>query len=134
MKQNKYLLLFLFLLSIFGFSILNAQKLDCKKFRTGEFEYIDKDFPFKITRNSSYQIEIDKNNGSEIHALIEWKSDCEYILTYEKILDKKENFDDLIGKKIYVEIIKTDGNKFTVHAKSDVIDHDIEFIKIDSYN
>src|SRR5690606_3123190 len=99
MKQNKYLLLFLFLLSIFGFSILNAQKLDCKKFRTGEFEYIDKDFPFKITRNSSYQIEIDKNNGSEIHALIEWKSDCEYILTYEKILDKKENFDDLIGKK-----------------------------------
>ncbi|MNY66579.1 hypothetical protein D3C86_2040290 [compost metagenome] len=50
-------------------------------------------------------------------------------MTYEKILNHPKDFSSVIGKKIFVEILETNGNKIKVRAKSDVIDEKIEFIK-----
>ena len=75
------------------------------------------------------QIETNPETGVEIYTKIEWKSDCEYIMTYEKILNHPKDVSSVIGKKIFVEILETEGNKLKVRAKSDTMDEKIEFIK-----
>jgi len=117
------MILFLILISC-------KQEKECYKFRTGEFIYAEKNRLEKIVRNDSLQIETNPNNGIEIHTSIEWTSECEYVMTYEKILNY-ENENKLIGKKIYVEIIETKGNRIKVHAKSETMNENIEFIKTD---
>jgi len=107
-----------------------TQEKECHKFRIGEFSYSEKNRSEKIVRTDSLQIETNPNNGIEIHTSIEWTSECEYVMTYKKILNY-ENENKLIGKKIYVEIIETKGNRIKVHAKSDTMDENIEFIKTD---
>ena len=106
-----------------------AQEKKCSEFKTGKFVYVDKNRPEKITRTENLQVEINPETGVEIHTRIEWKSDCEYVMTYEKILNHSKDVSSVIGKKIYVEILETYGNKLKVHAKSDVMDKKIEFIK-----
>lgn len=106
-----------------------GQEKNCEEFKTGKFIYAENDRPEKIVRTQNTQIEINSETGVEIHTRVEWKSDCEYVMTYEKILNHPKDFSSVIGKKIFVEILETNGNKIKVRAKSDVIDEKIEFIK-----
>lgn len=64
----------------------------------------------------------------ELKATI-WKSDCEYVLTYEKTtnLDLK----DLIGKKVFVEIFEIQDLKFKYHSKLDTLEIISEMIKVE---
>ena len=108
-----------------------AQEKHCSDFKTGKFEYAENDRPEKIVRTENMQIETNPETGVEIYTKIEWKSDCEYIMTYEKILNHPKDVSSVIGKKIFVEILETEGNKLKVLAKSDTMDEKIEFIKME---
>jgi len=106
-----------------------AQEKNCADFKTGKFVYAEKNRPEQIVRTDNLQIEINPETGVEIYTKIEWKSDCEYVMTYEKILNHPKDISSVIGKKIFVEILETNGNKIRVRAKSDSMDEKIEFIK-----
>lgn len=108
-----------------------AQEKQCADYKTGKFEYADKNRTEKIIRTNNLQIEINPLDGIEIYTTIEWTSDCEYIMTYQKILNHPKDVSTVIGEKIYVEILETHGNRIKVHAKSDAMDKYIEFIKTD---
>jgi hypothetical protein len=106
------------------------QEKNCSEFRTGKFVYQVQDGQIDILRTESSQHEINPTTGVEIHSKVEWTSDCEYILTYEEVLNHSEDVSSIIGTKIYVEILATDGNKFRARAKSDAMDEEFEFLKI----
>ncbi|RKS14758.1 hypothetical protein [Flavobacterium sp. 120] len=106
-----------------------AQEKNCIDFKTGNFEYVNKNQPEKITRTENLQVETNSKTGILIHSSIKWTSECSYIMTYEKILNCPKDVSHMIGQKIYVDILETKGNKMKVHAKSDRIDTEIEFIK-----
>ncbi len=108
-----------------------SQERNCADFKTGNFVYTLKSRPEKIIRTDSLQIEINPETGVEIHTKVEWESNCEFIMTYQKILNYPKDVSSVIGKKIFVEIVETNGNRMSVHAKSDVMDEIIEFIKIE---
>jgi len=107
----------------------SAQEKKCSELKTGEFEYLNEDLPFKIVRNDSLQIERNLKTGVEIHTSVQWKSECEYVLTYKKILNSNRDVSDIIEKQISVKILETNKDRIKVHAKSDAIDEKIEFIK-----
>ena len=118
--------LFLIIFSTISYS----QKKLCSDFKTGKFEYTNPKFSeWKVTRTDSTQTEISSINGMELKAAIIWKSDCEYVLTYEKTtnLDLK----DLIGKKVFVEIFEIENIKFKYHSKLDDMELTTEMIKVD---
>lgn len=120
---------FILLLSITLFSC-NAQEKDCSKFKTGTFRYIsDETDSWTIIRTEKLQIEKNSNNGIIIKSAIEWKDDCTYILTYKEVLNSSVN--NVVGKKIVVEILEVNGNKYICRAVSDVMDDKIELIKVD---
>lgn len=106
-----------------------TQAKNCSEFKTGKFKYLEKNRIEKIVRTENLQIEINPKTGVEIYTKIEWKSDCEYVMTYEKILNYSKDTSHIIGKKIFVEILETNGNKMRVRAKSDTMDEEIQFIK-----
>ena len=106
-----------------------SQEKNCLDFKTGNFVYVDKNQPEKITRTENLQVETNPNTGIVIHSSIKWTSDCSYILTYEKILNCTDDVSHMIGQKIYADIIETKGNKMKVHVKSERLDTEIEFIK-----
>lgn len=106
-----------------------SQEKNCLDFKTGNFVYLDKNQPEKITRTENLQVETNPNTGIVIHSSIKWTSDCSYILTYEKILNCPDDVSHMIGQKIYADIIETKGNKMKVHVKSERLDTEIEFIK-----
>jgi hypothetical protein len=108
-----------------------AQEKNCVDFKTGEFHYVKEGMPEKIIRTENMQIETNPNDKIEIYTSIEWTSDCEYIMTYTKILNHPQDVSGAIGRKIYCEIIETNGNQIKVHAKSDRMDEVLEFIKVD---
>ena len=108
-----------------------SQEKKCSEFKTGEFRYAKKNMPEKIVRTESLQIETNPNDKIVIKTVIEWTSECEYVMTYSEILNHPKDVSEVIGKKIYCEIIETNGNRVKVHAKSDTMDEVIEFIKVD---
>ncbi|MBS7321794.1 MAG: hypothetical protein KIG55_09410 [Myroides sp.] len=107
-----------------------SQEKNCSAFWTGTFSYADKEMPYRIVRDESIQIETNTDTGDELHTSIEWKSDCEYILTYIKIKYPKRDMNYLLGTKIFVKILETNGNRMKVHVKSNVLDNEYEFIKV----
>ena len=108
-----------------------AQEKKCTDFKTGEFVYLDKTRPEKVVRTEFLQIETNPETGIEIHSSIEWTSDCNYVMTYKKILNHPKDVSGIIGKKIYIKILETNGNRIKVNAKSDVLDNEFVFIKTD---
>ena len=107
-----------------------SQKKQCPDFKTGKFEYTDPKYSeWKVVRTDSTQTEINTKNGIELKAKIIWKSDCEYVLTYEKVinLDRK----DLIRKKVFVKIIEIQDRKFKYHSKLDTMEITSEMIKVE---
>lgn len=126
-NMNKILSILILFMSLSSCS----QEIKCSEFRTGEFRYLNENFPEKIIRTELSQIETNPETGVVIHTSIKWTSKCNYVMTYEKILNYSEDVNHMIGEKIYVEILETKGNKIKVHAKSKRIDTAFEFIKID---
>lgn len=118
------------LLTVLMLSNCYSQEKNCSAFRTGTFSYADKEMPYRIVRDESIQIETNTDTGDELHTSIEWKSDCEYILTYIKIKYPKRDMNCLLGTKIFVKILETNENRMKVHVKSKVLDNEYEFIKV----
>lgn len=80
-----------------------SQKLDCKKFKNGEFYYPD--LPDKITiRKDSIQGSYSSGN-LEIMWDVIWKNDCEYDIVCSKIFNKDIPLE--IGDRIAVKIVST---------------------------
>jgi len=119
----------LYILLIYSFYI-NAQEKDCAFFKTGNFKYVLNNQPEFITRTDSTQVEINPIDKIEIYSTVEWVSDCEYVLTYKKIVNYPDDVSHMIGKKIYCEILETTGNWMKVHAKGLYVDAPVEFIKL----
>jgi hypothetical protein len=107
-----------------------AQEKICADFKIGSFEYSDPKFSeWKVNRTDSTQTEISSKSRIEIHSSIEWKTDCEYILTYKKVL----NFDakEIIGKTITVKILETKSDRYTCISKSGNTELNLEMVKTD---
>ncbi len=119
-------------LVLLSYCCINAQEKDCSSFKTGNFKYVLEDQPETIIRTDSTQVEINSIDKIEIYSTVEWVSDCEYILTYERIVNYPEDVSNIIGKKIYCEILETKGNWMKVHAKGVYVDAPVEFIKLDN--
>lgn len=117
-----------YLLIIFVFWNCKAQENDCSKVRTGKFEYVLENRPELITRTDSTQIEINPITKVEVYSSIEWKSKCEYVMTYERILNFPEDVKHMIGQKINVKIISVDPKGYKAHATSPRIDNILEFV------
>lgn len=111
-------------LLICGFSSC-AQELSCADFKNGEF-LIPADSlnaeSYKVTRKDGRQIELDEK-GDEILVDIEYKDDCNYILTYN---ENSKNLDELAryisaSGGIRVEVLQIEGDTLTY---SGVIEND----------
>lgn len=128
LKIMKYLILLLFSATLFA---CGQQEKNCSKFKKGTFEYVDDNGDKQtIIRSDSIQIEFNDQDNIRIITSIEWVSECEYILTYKDI----ENYpkkDQVIGKKINAQIIKTNNNTFICHIVSNSINSKIRMVKID---
>ena len=105
------------------------EKKSCTDFKTGNFIYVSKNQPEKITRTDSMQIETNPETGVIIKSLIEWTSECNYVLTHKEILNYPGDVSQRIGQKVYVKILEIKGNEIKVHAKSESIDTEIKFLK-----
>lgn len=125
----RYGFLFLFLI---GFSTGLAQSKTCKKFRTGNFKYIDADgMNTLIKRNDTVQIETNPDKGSKLVASIEWLSDCQYRLTYKDV--NVPYYEFLIGTTFNVDItpISIDTYKYTAYDASYIMEGKIQ--KVDKW-
>lgn len=58
-------------------NIQTQANLDCSSVRSGKFETVKS----IIERTESKQIQTDKKTGEKKEFIVEWKNDCEYILT-----------------------------------------------------
>ena len=102
----------------------------CSNFKTGRFEYSKPEYSeWKVVRTDSSQTEINSINGIEIYSSIFWESDCEYVLTYKKV--KNSEYNEIIGKKVDVKIIKTFPDRYICISKSDTINLELEMIKVE---
>jgi len=121
------------IITLFAFILLFTSctmKKECLDFRTGKFEYTNPEHSeWTVFRTDSTQIEISRKNGIKIYGSIQWKSDCEYVLTYDKI--ENSDFKDLVGSNVYVEITETKKNKYKCHSESNGLNMDFEMIKIE---
>lgn len=108
----------------------NVKNPDCKDFKTGIFKYDTFNYPEKIIRTNSMQVEINPLTGRKIYTSVEWVSECEYILTYKKIINSEFDESDLIGEKIYVKILDIIDNKIITDVKSKKTNEVIDFIKV----
>lgn len=112
----KYIVTFFLISSSIAFS----QDLDCTDFRTGEFRYTDPNLSgIIVIRTEKLQIERYEETGEEVHLYIDWISECEYILTYKKIINPstKRLKKNMTGKEMPVKILKIEGNVMTYFTK-----------------
>ena len=118
---------FIVLLFSLTFSLTWSQKKKCRELLNGSFIYTDeKAQDWIVYRRDSLQIETNSKTGVEIHASIEWTSDCKYVLTYIKVLNTDDSF--FIGKKINVEITEVKDNFIKYRSVSNGIEIDGEMI------
>jgi hypothetical protein len=107
-----------------------AQEKICEDFKIGSFEYSDPKFSeWKVNRTDSTQTEISSKSKIEIYSSIEWKTDCEYILTYKKVLNSDAK--EIIGKTITVKILETKSDSYTCISKSGDTELKLEMVKTD---
>jgi hypothetical protein len=106
----------LLLLTLFSLTAA-AQDADCEKFRTGNFKYEDPNYGvIRVKRTETAQVEINADK-IEIHSTVKWVSDCKFVLTHEKIVGA--DIPEIIGKKVYVEIIESKDNSYTCKATTE---------------
>jgi hypothetical protein len=109
----------IYIFTIFLLISCVPEKSTCSDFHVGKFAYADPDYAhIEIIRTEKTQIEVNSKSKVEAHTSIEWKSDCKYVLTYEKFKNAPEEFQSMIGQKIHAEIIEIGKDKFTCQVKS----------------
>lgn len=119
-----------FLLFAFTNVVVSQQK-KCADFKTGTFSYSNPVFKrFKVVRKENIQIETDTITGIVLEGAIEWKSDCEYVLTYIKVPETAKK--GILGQKIKVKIVNVTGNKILCRSEGLGLTKDIEMIRIDN--
>lgn len=102
-------------------AIIYGQETTCSDFKTGTFKYENPDYAdWKITRDSTVQIETNSKTGLIIYNSIVWKTDCEFVLTCYKVLNA--NPKNYVGKMFYVEITKTFDDGYFCIARNDAIE------------
>lgn len=95
-----------------------GQSTPCSTFKTGEFKYSNPKYSeWTIKRNDSIQVEISSKTGIEIYSLIQWKSDCKYLLTCNNVLNTN-NQKNIIGRTFTVTIKDTYPNRYKCLSKS----------------
>lgn len=118
------------LLSFFTISAQN--KTTCLDFKTGKFKYSNPEYSeWSVTRNDTIQIETSTKTGFTVYSKIDWKTDCEYTLTCQRI----ENSDlKVIGKVFKTQITEVFENRYKCILKSNDFKKDdlhLEMIKIE---
>lgn len=122
----KFIFGLLFLITFSAF----AQEKKCSDFKTGTFKYSKEEYKkYKVERYSSIQIETDTITGVKMEGSINWKSDCEYELTYTKVSEPK--YAKALGQKLKVEIIKITGNTVLCKTEGGGLTLEIEMTKTD---
>ncbi len=89
-------------------SFVQAQDLSCSDFKVGTFRMNcpNHDLPvYTIERTEKLQKERYADSEKEVEGFIEWKSECNYELTYLNAPP------EMNGKKINTVITKIEGNK-----------------------
>lgn len=95
-------------LLMYSFS-MQAQTLDCAKFKTGKFQYPGLEDKYSV-RNETTQLSYNHGNLEMIWK-VKWLNECEYELTCMKVLVKP--YPIFKGDKIHATIIQTEGDCFT---------------------
>jgi hypothetical protein len=97
------------LLSIILLSSCYAPKRDCKKFKTGTFEFETelKGEVIKTTFVRNDSLEIDYFENEVDTSSIRWINDCEYILTNLNPKNMAEK------KPLHMKILTTEGDTYT---------------------
>ncbi|NER11778.1 hypothetical protein SAMN06265375_1094 [Muriicola jejuensis] len=97
----------LLLVSVLSLISIQAQELDCNRFKTGNFIMEDPNTGQNIIkRTDSTQIEYLPNLGIKIELNAKWQDDCTLILTLHEILENPNNHE--IGDFVLIsEVIET---------------------------
>ncbi len=106
-----------------------SEKRKCYEFKSGNFAYTDDKRIETIVRTDAMQVETNPQTGVEIHTSLEWVNECMYVMTFEKVLNHPKGLDEIVGSKLVVDIIETNGKKYKAHVKGGTIDEVIEFVK-----
>ncbi len=107
-----------------------SQEKVCNEFRTGVFKYSNPNYTeWTVKRFDSIQIETSNKTGIEIHSSIEWNTDCDYILTCQKVTDAK--YQNIIGKAFQIFIVETSNKSYRcISKKNEVQLQDLELTMI----
>ena len=111
-------ILTIFLIGLSSTSGDKKEKLDCNKFKTGKFfNKRDKDgvIDTKITRTKDYQIEKYYKFNAKCTFKIIWTDKCTYELIFDSGNEECRKIVDQT-KKVFVEIIETTDNSYTVEG------------------
>ena len=107
----------IFIILVIAITLVDCSKTpkDCSNFKTGNFKYQDTNLSnWIVIRNDSLQIEVDNAINKETIAIVKWVSDCQYNLTYKKVIDSSMN--SLLGTTITVDILSTSEKSYTFEA------------------
>jgi hypothetical protein len=126
-KQMKNIIItFLFLLTFTSYS----QETKCSNFKYGKFKYSNPKYSeWIVVRTDSTQTEKSSISGIEIKSSIEWKSDCEYVLVYKRILNAEAK--NMIGNIVRAKIVQTESDRYTCISKDEKNELELEMIKIE---
>ena len=125
--------LVLLVFSVFYISAF-AQETTCSDYKIGTFKYnnpLYKDWIIK--RTAEEQIETNTATGLVIHNDVKWLSDCEFILTCQKV--SQPQFNSAKGKMFRVVITETTSNGYTcISMKNDIQTEDLtlKMIRVDN--
>lgn len=109
--------LFLLFIMLLGTTAWSQDDVNCEKFQTGKFKYEDPNYGLIIIkREKDRQVEINAEKV-EIHSSVKWLSECRYVITHEKVVNA--DIPELIGEKVYIEIIKDKGDRYICRATTE---------------
>jgi hypothetical protein len=96
-------------------SIYSGRK-EIANFKEGIFRYEESPYNnTKVTRTKNYQEEDHQSTKVKVRFKIDWVSDFEYHLTFDKVSDKTGNC--LIGKVIKVKILEANENSWKIYTE-----------------
>lgn len=123
-----YISLFFLLFTWTGFSQISP----CTNFKTGEYKYANPKYAeWTVKRNDTIQVETSSKTGIKIYSLIEWKTDCQYKLTCNKVLNSDRK--NIVGKVFIISITDTFIDRYKCISKSTdptIKDYELEMIKM----
>ncbi|MDG5491980.1 hypothetical protein [Psychroserpens sp. SPM9] len=98
------------LIAVLSTTYTYSQKLDCSRFKTGHFRYVDSDYQgvFTIRRDSIQIDSIPEMRHMKVTSRVKWIDDCTYEFTYFKVSDSIMS--SLIGTSYKIQITEIKGD------------------------